>query len=107
MITSKTKLHEYLEQDARACKHRGTRPKIIGDEIWKFQYSFRQLNYQLNRPDKNVLTKAQLIYWRVKDHHYSIKLGFTISCRADIGKGFSIAHCGSIVISGSAVIGDN
>ncbi len=107
MITSKKQLSEFLIQDAKASKHDGIKPKVLGDEIWKFIFSFRELDYQLNRPDKNLLTKVQLLYWKLVNHHYSVKLGFTISYKATIGKGFSIAHYGSIVIHGSAVIGEN
>ena len=66
MIISKTQLREYLNQDALACKRVGIRPKLIGDEIWKFQYSMRQLDYQLNRLDKSFFTKPVLAYWNVK-----------------------------------------
>lgn len=107
MIISRTQLREYLNQDALACKRVGIRPKLIGDEIWKFQYSMRQLDYQLNRSDKSFFTKPVLAYWKVKNHRLAVKLGFSISHMAVIGKGFSIAHYGPIVINSAAVIGDN
>ena len=107
MITTKNELKEYLIQDAKACKHAGIRPKLMGDDIWKFQYSMRFLDYQMYRKKRSILSILSLLYWRVVYHRYSVKLGFTISYKARIGKGFSIAHYGSVVIHGSATIGDN
>jgi serine O-acetyltransferase len=106
MITSKKQLIEYLEQDAKASKHNGIKPRMYGDEIWKYQYSMRMLDY-VSHSKNGLVGKIRQQYWKFCNHHYAVKLGFSISNRADIGKGFSIAHYGSIVIHGSAVIGTN
>lgn len=37
----------------------------------------------------------------------SVKLGFEINYRCEIGKGLRLPHCGSIVVHKDAVIGDN
>lgn len=37
MITSKENLKQYLEQDRVALHIERKKPRIIGDEIWKFQ----------------------------------------------------------------------
>lgn len=39
--------------------------------------------------------------------HYGYKYSFDISYRADIGKGFQIAHYGYIIVTSNTVIGEN
>lgn len=107
MITTKEQLKEYLIQDAKACNHTGIKPRFLGDELWKFQYSLRNLDYQTNRTNKSIISSILRIYWRLRYHSLSIKLNLTISDETQIGKGFSIAHYGNVLIPSTSVIGDN
>lgn len=107
MITTKEQLKEFLVQDAKACNHTGIKPRFLGDEIWKFQYCFRNLDYQMNRTRKSVFSAIPKVYWRLMYHRLSIKLNFTISDEVQIGKGFSIAHYGNVLIPSTSIIGDN
>ncbi|MBR6165054.1 MAG: serine acetyltransferase [Clostridia bacterium] len=107
MIYTKEQLIEYLNQDAKASKHNGITPKLFGDEIWKFQYCLRYCNYYYNKRKKHKTVFFPFLLWRIRYHHLSTKLGFTIPFSTKIGKGFSIAHYGSLVINGTTVIGEN
>lgn len=107
MITTREQLKEFLIQDAKACRHSGIKQRLLGDEIWKFQYSLRNLDYQMNRTDKSIFSRVLQMYWRLMYHRMSIKLNFTISDTIQIGKGFSIAHYGCVLLPSTSVIGDN
>ena len=107
MIKTKMQLKEYLIQDAKACRRNSIHPGVFGDEIWKFQYALRHCNYYSFRLKTNLIAYLPFIYWRFKHHYLSVKLGFSVPYSLEIGKGFSIAHYGSIVINNNAVIGDN
>lgn len=46
------------------------------------------------------------LFWKLVNHHYSIKLGFTIPVNT-FGKGLNIHHYGCIVVNDNARIGEN
>lgn len=48
MITSKEDLRLYLAKDKQALGKTGSRPKLIGDDIWKFQIALRRHEYYTN-----------------------------------------------------------
>lgn len=107
MIDSKAKLREYIERDALANGRSTLKASFFGDEIWKFQLCMRKLEYHTNK--KGSAKKISLfsrLYYKHKFHKYSLKLSFSIPVNV-IGKGFSIAHYGTIVVSRYAKIGDN
>ena len=104
MIKTKQDLNYYLECDRIALGKKKKRPDLFGDEIWKFQICMRKLAYYANCGGiKAILPK---IYYRLKYHHLSLKLGFSIPYN-NIGPGLAIVHYGTIVISSGATIGDN
>lgn len=105
MINSKEKLVEYLEKDKIALFKTYKRPKLIGDEIWKFQIIYRKYEYA-----RNCLTKKihlpYLILIKYLFNKFSVKLGFSIPINT-IEEGLSIAHYGTIVINSNSQIGKN
>ena len=108
MITTKKELEYYLERDAIALRTHGRkRPKLFGDEIWKFQITLRKAEYYQNLY-KN--SKKQYFFhyawYKFMLHKRSIMLGFSIPVNV-AGPGFSIAHYGTIVINPAAKIGKN
>lgn len=105
MIKSRSELYEYIEADRRANSRDTSRARIFGDEIWKFQKILRKLDYYSFRKRNALLMPIYMIY-KMLFHKLSIKLGFTIPFNR-IGKGFSIAHYGTIVIAKEAEIGEN
>lgn len=48
MIKTKAELKYYLEKDRLALGIVRKRPKIFGNEIWKFQISLRKAEYYTN-----------------------------------------------------------
>ena len=100
MIKTKKELAFYLECDRIALGKKTFKPRIFGDEIWKFQICMRKLDYYAER------NSSLKYYYRFKFHKYSIKLGFSIPHNI-IGPGLAIMHYGTIVISSCASIGNN
>ena len=49
MITDKETLKEYLEADKKALGVTQNRPRLFGQELWKYQISLRKYEYYLNR----------------------------------------------------------
>lgn len=108
MIKSKQQLKYYLQQDAIALnKANKKHPSLFGDEIWKFQRTMRKLEYYTNMKGKKKLFFIPFkVYYKVKYHNLSVKLGFSIPINV-FGEGLSIAHYGTIVINGGARVGKN
>ena len=106
-ITSKSKLMECLECDAKANYRKSIKPKKFGDEIWKFIRCMRYLQYYDYARKKNPFFYIPFLIKRNLFRKEAIKLGFSIHWTTQIGKGFSLPHYGSIVINPSAIIGEN
>lgn len=110
MITTKEDLKYYLTQDAIASSRQGKKrlkPKMFGDELWKFQLVLRKTEYYKNayQASKKYLL-FHYIWYRIAFHKLSIKLGFSIPLNT-FGPGLSIPHYGTIVVSTSARVGKN
>lgn len=108
MITSKDDLKYYLAQDQIALRCEGKkRPRLLSDELWKFQILLRKTEYYNNmyRSSKKYYVLHCFLY-RYLLHKYSIKLGFSIPLNV-FGPGLSIAHYGTIVVNANAKVGKN
>ena len=101
MIKNKTDLKEYMEKDKIALEKKRKRPRIFGDEIWRFEIYLRKHEYYLNT-GKNIIA---LIYYKMRHHNLGVKLGFTIPCNVFKG-GLRINHYGYIVVNDNARIGE-
>lgn len=105
MIQSKEDYKFYLEADKIGLMETRKRPRIIGDEVWKFQRALRRCEYILNCKhglEKKVLWafayfNYRRLYWRNGFH-----IGFNV-----FGPGLSIAHWGPLYIAGGVAIGEN
>ena len=100
-------LIEVLKTDAIANNRHTLIPRFFGDEIWKFQVALRALEFC----DGFHGCKRWLLFpikaaWRVRYHHLSVKLGFSIPTHV-FAPGLSIPHYGTIVVSKYAKIGKN
>ena len=104
MIKSKKDLQEYLEADKKNLGFGKKDLPIVGKEIWKFQISLRYLEYHTNVP--SLMGGGKRLFWKLVNHHYSIKLGFTIPVNT-FGKGLNIHHYGCIIVNDNARIGEN
>ncbi len=107
MIRNKNELKRYLKQDAIAlrCETR-KRPRLFGDEIWKFQIALRRLEYYSNLQGLNKYLRAGYIFNKLKFKRLSLKCGFSIPVNV-FEEGLSIAHYGTIVVNPNAKVGKN
>ncbi|GHN21352.1 hypothetical protein ME784_18670 [Lactobacillus delbrueckii] len=106
MINSKEDYLYYLKRDKIALgKANASRPKIIHDEIWKFERLLRKTEYYHNCR-KDILGKLYGTYLQVKYYHARLKHNTYIPLNV-FGPGLSIAHFGSIVVNGNARVGEN
>lgn len=106
MIDSKESLKRYLEQDKVALgRNRDKRPRVYGDEIWKFEILLRKVEYDINcRHGLFALFVGK--YHKFRFHRLSIKLGFTIPPNV-FAEGLAIPHYGTIVVHANARAGRN
>lgn len=104
-IQSKEDYLRYLEADRRALNRATARPRLFGDEIWKFERLLRKVEYYENCRRVWYHYPA-LVYLSVKFRLYSLLLGFTIPQHV-FGPGLSIANRGTIVVNSCARVGAN
>lgn len=105
MIKSKKEYKFFLECDRVALGKKYRKPKIIGDEIWKFEILMRKTEYYKNC-SKTIFEKALSLYLQYRYYKERVKLGFSIPLNC-FGPGLSIAHYGTIVVNGNSKIGKN
>ncbi len=106
MITNKEELIKIILKDAKANARISVKARLFGDEIWKFQLSLRKLEYFIYKSSQSRLYIPHKLFYKMKYHNLSIKLGFSIPVNA-IGEGLSLPHYGTIVVSNKAKIGKN
>lgn len=106
MIDSKETLKRYLEQDKLALGRRGdSKPRLFGDEIWKFEILLRKVEYYINCKSGLLATIVRK-YYKFRFHNLSVKLGFSIPPNV-FAEGLAIPHYGTIVVHANAKIGRN
>lgn len=104
MIKTKDELRYYWECDRVALGKKRKRPRILGDEIWKYQRCMRALAFYQAR--RGFASKIITYYYRWKYRGLGLRLGFSIPCDA-IGPGLALPHYGTIVIAGKCRVGAN
>jgi len=106
MIDSRQKYREYIRQDQLALgRKQDARPRLFGDEIWKFEILLRKVEYDLNCR-RGVMGKLVGKWHKMRFHRLSVRLGFTIPPNV-FGPGLSIPHYGTIVVHGNVLAGKN
>ncbi len=119
MIESYSDLQYYLDQDRRALgikdnvkiKYR-IKEFFFPHPIWKFERLLRKTEYCKNVMMKKGNSASRMfgclgyMYYKIKFHKLSLKLGFSIPCNA-FGPGLSIAHYGSIIVNDNVKVGAN
>ena len=106
MIDSRQKYREYIRQDQLALgRKQDARPRLFGDEIWKFEILLRKVEYDLNCR-RGVMGKLVGKWHKMRFHRLSVRLGFTIPPTV-FGPGLSIPHYGTIVVHGNVRAGKN
>lgn len=89
MIRSKEDLLRYLEMDKKALGKEYNRPRLFGDEVWKFEITLRKHEYYLNTGRNRFLCK----WYQFKHHILGIILGFSIPCNV-FGGGYELTITG-------------
>ena len=105
MIKNKNDLKYYLKQDKIALGKKYNYPKILNDEIWKFEILLRKCEYYKNCRS-GILGKLFFLFYFFRFHKLRVKLGYSIPLNV-FGPGLSIAHRGTIVVNGNARVGKN
>lgn len=102
-IRSRDDYLRYLEADRRAMGRATTRPRLAGDETWRFLRLLRAVEYVescrrawYHRPLRSLLS--------LRFHRASIRLGFTIPPYV-CGPGLVLPQRGTIVVNSCARIG--
>lgn len=105
MINSKNDYLKYLKQDKLALGKNYKSPKLVHDEIWRFEILLRKTEYYVNCK-KTFIGK---LYSKVLQFlYYKKRLKYNTYIPLNVfGPGFSIAHFGSIIVNGNAKIGKN
>ena len=111
MITSKTDLIYYLQQDRLALKKEEltwkTRVKewFFPDHIFRFQKTLRYAEYFKNKKG-GVFRLLFFLFYFARYRRQSLRLGYSIPLNV-FGPGLSICHIGPIVVHHKARIGAN
>lgn len=104
MISSRQDYRYYREQDRIALGGR-SHPRLIGDEIWKYQIRLRRAEYS-DRCCRSFWQLPYRLFSRYLFHRSSVRLGFSIPLHV-FREGLSIAHYGCLVVNSNAKIGKN
>ena len=99
MIKNKEQLKQYLMMDKFALGKTYKRPKIFGDDIWKFQICLRMYEYYLNTKNNLIL----LYYYKLKWYKLCIKYNLEIPPNV-FGPGLRLNHFG-VIVNGDSKIG--
>jgi serine O-acetyltransferase len=95
----------YIKADKLALGKNNENPRIIGDEIWKFERLLRKAEYYHNCKS-SLIYKIDLKYILFRYHRLSVHLGFSIPINI-FGPRLCIAHRGTIIVNKNARIGKN
>lgn len=104
MIVSKSDLRLYLAKDKQALGKTNSWPKLIGDDIWKFQIALRYHEYYTNVKRGGVKRSLFKRFWGFLHYSMGIRLGFTIPVNV-FDYGLRLNHVGTIVVNPKARIG--
>jgi len=100
-VISKEALAYFLEEDRVALNKTRKTPRLIGDEVWRFQILLRKEEYHFNCGHK-----VRAFFYKIARHRLGVRLGFSIPINV-FGPGLSIAHYGTVVINKRCIIGSN
>jgi serine O-acetyltransferase len=104
-IGTREEYEYYLEADRASLEQTRDRPRLFGDEIWRFERLLRAVEYA-----GNCRTSALWAPYRallsLRFHRLSTRLGFTIPPNV-FGPGLAIAHRGTIAVNACARVGAN
>lgn len=94
----------YLDEDRKALGMEMKRPRLVGNEIWKYQRLLRRVEYLEN--NSAPFLKLLLLWVKFRKRKWAFKLGYEISSKT-FGPGLAIMYRGPIIILDSVRIGAN
>lgn len=103
MIKCKDDYLWYLKCDAAALGKTKKKPRIVGDDIWKFERLMRKCEYSLTW--KGILHICSL-FLRLRYYQVSKKMNYSIPLGV-FGPGLALVHRGPVVVSEYAKVGSN
>lgn len=107
MIQNNEDLIFYLREDKRALGMSAKiRPRLVGDDIWKFEIILRKYEYYKNTNKKNIYHNVMMFIYKYLHYRIGVKLGFSIPVNT-FGYGLRINHHGLLVVNADARIGNN
>ena len=107
MINSKEELKQYIHVDALANWRTSPKPKVFGDEQWKYILAMRKLEYLSNFCGiRRIVRIFPFIFYKFRWHRLGVLCGYTFPL-GTCGKGLALPHRGSIVINSKTQIGEN
>lgn len=104
-IGTRDEYEYYLEADRASLEVTRDRPRLFGDEIWRFERLLRAIEYHENC-HPSLLWAPYRALLSIRLHRLSTRLGFTIPPHV-FGPGLAIAHRGTIVVNACARVGAN
>lgn len=104
-IETREEYEFYLEADRASLEVTRRRPRLFGDEVWRFERLLRTIEYSENCLHSPLWAPYRAIL-SLRFHRLSTRLGFTIPPHV-FGPGLAIAHRGTIVVNGAARVGAN
>jgi len=104
-MKTRAELRFYLEADRLALGMRRHRPRVIGDDIWKFERALRHFEYWLEHPSR-LLAPIPRFFWRYRHYRLGLLLNYEIPPFV-VGPGLSLAHRGPVIVNPNARIGRN
>lgn len=104
-MISKETLGYFLEADRLSLNMKRTRPRLIGDDIWKYQRALRYHEYWASRR-ASLWNFIPRFFWRYRYYKFGIRLNYEIPPFV-AGPGLSLAHRGPVIVNPSARIGKN
>lgn len=105
MIKTRQDYLDYLELDRKAMEEKRLKPRLLGDEIWKYQRILRKFEYYTNIK-KSPFTRIYFEFVRFRYHNLGIKLGISIPPNV-FDSGLCIQHSGAIYVNKDARVGKN
>ncbi len=105
MIKTKSDLKKYLDSDMKLVKSR-KRPKLFGDECFKYLVVLRKLEYRMNKENKTPIDRILYMYYKFIHHNQSVKWGILIPPNV-FGAGLTLFHTGTIIVNDTARVGEN
>lgn len=104
-MISSARLRYFLEADRISLNAKGKRPRLIGDDIWKYQRALRFHEYWTAKPG-SLWTFLPRFFWRYRYYRLGLLLNFEIPPFV-VGPGLSLAHRGPVIINPHVRIGKN